>query len=602
MPLVLTIVRQPEGSSVAETRKLFSESGGTLGRAADNSWSLPDPSRFVSSHHASVRYDRGDFYLVDTSTNGVFVNSNNAPLGTGNQVRLQQGDKLYLGEYEIHVEFEQAGGGAAPMNNDDFDQWLDPDPQDASVGTSDSGDLLTPEQELLDPLAALDKASGKGAQPSWSGSSQSDNAAVPSQAFVPPNVIPESSAPAAGNSGGGGGVIPDDWDIDDLLGDDTPPPRSAPQAAPETPAPSGSAPQQKSMDVADDIDALLEGDDSDFPGAEPEQKEVDELDAFLGLDGSEASEPEPVPEAPAAPAEPLIPEDSLLDLAGESPAAEPEFKPESEQALPAEEEILPEPTPVPESTASGSPKIPEPPQMPESPPPVPEPRIPEPRVSETKVPESALNQSQSTPAASPLPASAAVDCDTLIRSLGLDPDRMNKSTREHFQKVLADTLRETVSGMMKVLGARNAIKNEFRMNVTMIQPAENNPLKFSPNVDEALRNMFTSQTNAYLPGTIAIRDGFADIADHQVAVIAGMRAAFRSLLKRIDPAELEVRFDRQHKAGLLTSKKGKYWEAYHEFYADLADNMDDAFQDLFGEDFAEAYEQQMSRLEAARKK
>ena len=197
---------------------------------------------------------------------------------------------------------------------------------------------------------------------------------------------------------------------------------------------------------------------------------------------------------------------------------------------------------------------------------------------------------------------AAESCDDLIRSLGLDPEQMNAETRQHFQRLLADTLRETVTGMMKVLGARNAIKNEFRMNVTMIQPMENNPLKFSPNTDEALRNMFTSQSNAYLPGTVAIREGFQDVADHQVAVIAGMRAAFRSLLKRFDPTELQVRFDKQHQAGFLASKKGKYWEAYGEFYQDLADNMDDAFQDLFGEDFAEAYEQQMGRLEAARKK
>ncbi|MDX1692266.1 MAG: type VI secretion system-associated FHA domain protein TagH [Ketobacteraceae bacterium] len=584
MPLVLTIVRQPEGGGTAETRKLFDESGGTLGRASDNSWSLPDPSRFVSSHHASIRYDRGDFYLVDTSTNGVFVNNSSNPLGTGNQVRLQQGDTLCLGEYEIQVEFEQASGGADAMSNDDFDQWLDPDSQSGAVQSSDDSDLLTPEQELLDPLAALDKASAGHSGSQWGGSSQSDNAEVPNQAFVPPNPIPESDAPATSSrSAGNGGIIPDDWDIDDLLGDDTPAPRHAPRPATPAPAATASAPQPDNQaDLSDDIDALLEGDDDLGPVADAKKaKEVDELDAFLGLDGSEepeerqASEPDPEPETPA------------------EPVAAPQ---------PGESSLVPDPA------ARSAPRIPEPPKVPESAlsqsqsgpaPQAPPYQTPQPRSPQSGSPEPPARASE-------LPGQQAAaggqDCDGLIRSLGLDPERMNDSTREHFQKVLADTLRETVAGMMKVLGARNAIKNEFRMNVTMIQPMENNPLKFSPNVDEALRNMFTSQSNAYLPGTIAIRDGFADVADHQVAVIAGMRAAFRSLLKRFDPADLEVRFDKQHKAGLLSSKKGKYWEAYHEFYRDLSDNMDDAFQDLFGEDFAEAYEQQMSRLEAARKK
>jgi type VI secretion system protein len=122
-------------------------------------------------------------------------------------------------------------------------------------------------------------------------------------------------------------------------------------------------------------------------------------------------------------------------------------------------------------------------------------------------------------------------------------------------------------------------------------------------VGEALRNIFISQTDAYLPGVDAIRDGFEDIADHQVAVIAGMRAAFRSLLKRFDPAELQLRFDKlQGRGSLLAGKKGRYWDNYQEFYTDLANNMDAAFQDLFGEEFAQAYEQQMVRLETVRKK
>lgn len=567
MPLVLTIVRQPEGANLTDTRKLFTEAGGTLGRAADNSWSLPDPSRFVSSHHASIRYDHGDFYLVDTSTNGVYVNTNNAPLGTGNQVRLQTGDKLYLGEYEIHVEFEQAGNDAGPMSSDDLDQWLGPEETEGSVA-GDSGDLLTPEQELLDPLAALDKAHAPAKEP-WGGSaaSQADNAAVPNQAFVAPEPIPESQAPAAGSgSAAGGGVIPDDWDLDDLLSDETPmpdPEPPAPAASVHTPTP----PPAKELipDDIDDIDALLEGPEEEplTPDEQAAASDSDELDAFLGIDGDEEDDL------------PLMEEDEPAAPAPEPAAVEPPAEP-----------VVTTPPPSPEPPQPPAPPIPEPPQSPAAP------RQP--------VPESLLDSSQPQSAA-PAPTATAQTCDELIRSMGLDPTRMDDETRNHFQTMLAETLRETVAGMMKVLGARNAIKNEFRMNVTMIQPVENNPLKFSPNVDEALRNMFTSQTNAYLPGTVAIQEGFEDIADHQVAVIAGMRAAFRSLLKRFDPAELQVRFDKQHKAGLLGSKKGKYWEAYAEFYNDLADNMDDAFQDLFGEDFAEAYEQQMSRLEASRK-
>src|SRR5215468_715548 len=59
---------------------VFTVEGGTIGRSADNDWVLPDPLRYVSAHHARVRYRGGSFYLEDVSTNGVFVNDADWPL------------------------------------------------------------------------------------------------------------------------------------------------------------------------------------------------------------------------------------------------------------------------------------------------------------------------------------------------------------------------------------------------------------------------------------------------------------------------------------------------------------------------------------------
>lgn len=624
MSLVLTIARKPTEIDVAETRKLFNESGGTIGRAASSNWHLPDPSRFVSSQHASIRYAGGQYYLVDTSTNGVYVNDDQAPLGTGNEVPLKQGDRLYLGEYELHVEFEQST--AQDMGANEFDRWLDPQTDSLGLGTETNAsveDLLTPEHEILDPLAAMDKASGMGGgmgsdmgasagsgmgsiDDDWLGS-QSDNAAAPSQAFVAPNPVPDTgqSVPLSSSAG----AIPDDWDIDDLLsGDepDLPPPPPPPSYAAPPPAAPHPVMQKADPDLRDDIESLLAAGDDDLeystPGTDDEQqleRESAELDAFLGLDGSDDfaeddlgfKEPAPAkaappPSPPPAPAK-KIEEPSLDDLLGEGE--------------PGDDSLLgfttPEREPVPAP-------IPAPAPPPKAPPVAP-PATPPPPAASAKpaTPASAPEAAQRPNPAAAAGSAGAANIDRLILALGLKPEQVNAAQKEHFDTLVADMLRETMKGMMQVLGARNAIKNEFRMNVTMIQPVENNPLKFSPNVDEAMRNMFASQSNAYMPGVLAVKDGFEDIADHQVAVIAGMRAAFRSLLKRFEPEHLQVRFDKQQSKGsLLSGKKARYWESYTEFYQDLSNNMDEAFHELFGEDFAEAYEQQMSRLETARKK
>ena len=45
-----------------------------IGRDQHLDWSLPDPTRVVSSKHCEVRYREGAYWLTDVSTNGTFLN------------------------------------------------------------------------------------------------------------------------------------------------------------------------------------------------------------------------------------------------------------------------------------------------------------------------------------------------------------------------------------------------------------------------------------------------------------------------------------------------------------------------------------------------
>jgi len=140
------------------------------------------------------------------------------------------------------------------------------------------------------------------------------------------------------------------------------------------------------------------------------------------------------------------------------------------------------------------------------------------------------------------------------------------------------------------------------MNVTTIQPVENNPLKFSANVDDALENMFIKQGNAYKKPIEAVQDGFEGIAEHQVAILAGIREAFKGVIERFDPVLLEQRFSKLKKGGLIPgSQKAKFWESYQDYYNELVGDMDRSFQYLYGDEFVRAYENQLQKLALSRK-
>jgi type VI secretion system protein len=107
MPLRLQIISRHRQGLGERSVKEFGRDGGTIGRSLESDWVLPDGQRYVSSRHASIDFRSGSYYIVDTSTNGVYVNDSEQPVGRGNPQRLFTGDRIRLGEYEINVEIDE---------------------------------------------------------------------------------------------------------------------------------------------------------------------------------------------------------------------------------------------------------------------------------------------------------------------------------------------------------------------------------------------------------------------------------------------------------------------------------------------------------------
>ena len=107
MPLRLQIISRHRQALGERSVREFARNGGTIGRSLECDWVLPDAQRYISSRHASIDFRSGSYYVVDTSTNGVYVNDSDQPVGRGKPQRLFAGDRIRLGEYEISVEIDE---------------------------------------------------------------------------------------------------------------------------------------------------------------------------------------------------------------------------------------------------------------------------------------------------------------------------------------------------------------------------------------------------------------------------------------------------------------------------------------------------------------
>jgi type VI secretion system protein len=181
------------------------------------------------------------------------------------------------------------------------------------------------------------------------------------------------------------------------------------------------------------------------------------------------------------------------------------------------------------------------------------------------------------------------------RGAGVDPRSVGTDARGGALQLAGQLLREAVVGLMDLNQGRNEFRNKFRIPAPSADAPES-PLNLSKGVDEALVRLLTTVSTR--AGSVeAIRENFRELKAQNTAALAAMRAAFEEFLGRVDPKELEERFERAGKRGVFGGQsKAKYWEMYAELFPGLAHRPADGFPHVFTETFVKAYEARLRAL------
>jgi len=115
MSLQLKLVSEHRELVGDDAEREFHEEGGTIGRSLGNDWILPDPDRYISGRHATIDHKGGIYYLLDTSSNGVYFNDEVEPVGKGNPRRLFDGDRMRMGDFEFTVSLDSGESLVMPL-------------------------------------------------------------------------------------------------------------------------------------------------------------------------------------------------------------------------------------------------------------------------------------------------------------------------------------------------------------------------------------------------------------------------------------------------------------------------------------------------------
>lgn len=203
-------------------------------------------------------------------------------------------------------------------------------------------------------------------------------------------------------------------------------------------------------------------------------------------------------------------------------------------------------------------------------------------------------------AASPAPAQPAAPAGSaggwvsaFERGAGLPPGSVARSRGdEALAEEIGQLVRIVTENLKSMLAARDETKNAMRSSQrTMIQAMENNPLKFSPTPEDAMRIMFGEKVRSYLDARQTVEASFNDLKAHQMMTFTAMQQALQALIEDLDPEKISgATASDGGLAGLVSSRRAKLWDTYAERYKAKAGRHERGMIDAFMILFAEMYD------------
>jgi type VI secretion system protein ImpI len=158
---------------------------------------------------------------------------------------------------------------------------------------------------------------------------------------------------------------------------------------------------------------------------------------------------------------------------------------------------------------------------------------------------------------------------------------------------LGELMRMSVINLMILLQARNEAKRLTRSRShTTIQATENNPLKFAPTPEDAMRILFGPKNSAYLDAASALAQGFNDLRVHQQKTYAAMQHAVSMLVAELDPAVIAKQTpDHGGMLDMVRSQKSRLWDTLIARWNASFGREAGASVDAFMAHFADHYDQ-----------
>ncbi len=182
------------------------------------------------------------------------------------------------------------------------------------------------------------------------------------------------------------------------------------------------------------------------------------------------------------------------------------------------------------------------------------------------------------------------------RGAGIDTEKLPADAQTRLLHLSGQLLREALVGLKDLERSRGELRDRFRIETPPPEPDDPRPSLGRLTVDELLVDILVQHESRSIDAVQWLRETVGEAKCHDHAAALAMRAAFVEFLGRLDPAELEARFERAARRGKAKSAdKAQYWELFTTFYRNLIEMPADHLPHTFVEAFAAAYREAVKK-------
>jgi type VI secretion system FHA domain protein len=188
------------------------------------------------------------------------------------------------------------------------------------------------------------------------------------------------------------------------------------------------------------------------------------------------------------------------------------------------------------------------------------------------------------------------------RGAGVDADRLPADAQTRLLHLAGQLFREALVGLKDLDRCQQDERNRFRIELP-VDPEDLRPRLGRTAVDDLVVELLTQHESRRIDAVQWLREALAAAKYHERASAEAMRSAFVEFTDRLDPDELDTRFERASRRGKARpGDKSQHWELYVEFYRNLTEMPQGHLPHTFVEAFAKAYRESLDTANTAKNK